>query len=238
MELDPQFLTLALEPSICELVANGYYNDAIHMLKSVTFEYTPILIKNHAICYMKLEKYMSALQVIKIAEEKGWCLPDIMVLKGQCLYNLMEWETALSAFECAEELKSTPEIHLWITRCKTQMMVENDECEDHIFTYEPLIITDVKKEWYQTNQHVCVRLLVKDVKKGELEITFNNESIDVKINQKKPIVFHMNLFREIIPEESTFVINNSSVELKLKKSHNIQWETCEYNISLDDISIK
>ena len=198
------------------------------MLKSITFEYTPILIKNQAICYMKLNKYMNALQVIKIAEEKGWCLPDIMLIKGQCLYHLEEWETALTAFETAEELKSTPDTHLWITRCKAHLLVDDDECDDHIFTYEPLIITDVKKEWYQTGQHVCVRLLVKEVKKEDLEITFNAKSIDVKINQKRPILFHMNLFKEIIPEESTFVINNSSVELKLKKKYqNSQWETCE-----------
>ena len=228
MELDPELLAIALEPSVCELVSNEMYSDALNMLRSSTFEYTPTLIKNEALCYFHLKKYLHALEVLKIAEEKGWCLPDILMLKGQCLYFLEEWETALLTFESVEEIRSTQDIKLWINRCKAHMQYDSDEILDNVFTYEPLVITDVKKEWYQTAQHVCVRLFVKEVKKEDLEIIFNDKTIDVKIKQKRPIIFHMNLSKEIIPNESTFVINNSSVELMLKKlNQNSHWETCE-----------
>ena len=224
MELDPKYLAFALEPAVSELINNEDYNEAINMIKNSKQEYTPALIKNEAYCYFKQKKYLRALEVIKLAEEKGWCLPDILALKGQCLYFLEEWETAFLTFEALQELKSSSDVKLWLDRCKIHMMFDRDHNSDNVFVYEPSVITEVKKEWYQTPKQVVLRLLVKAVKEEELEVTFNVKSIDVTIKQKKPIIVHVDLSKEIIPEQSNYKINHSSVELNLQKAHpNSNW---------------
>ena len=225
MDLDKTTLSYAFEPAVTELVSNECYSEAINLMQSEFYEETPNLLKNKAFCYMKLNKIMRALEIVKRAEEKSWCLSDIEMIKGQCLYQLQEWETALTAFKAAEELKSSEEIKQWITRCVAHLQIENGAGNFDVF--ESFIITDVKKECYQKADNVVVRLLVKEVKEESLEVVFDVKSIDVRIKQKKPIVFHMDLQKEIIPSQSSYIINNSSVELSLKKAD----PTCQWHIS-------
>lgn len=225
MDLDKTSLSYAFEPAVTELVSNECYSEAINLIQSEMHDDTPNLLKCEALCNMKLNKIMKALEIVKKAEEKNWCLSDIEMIKGQCLYQLQEYETALTAFQAAEELKSSEEIKQWIIRCIAHLQIENGLRDIDVF--EPLVITDVKKECYQKGDNVCVRLLVKDVKQESLEIKFDVKSIDVRIKQKKPIVLHMDLQKEIIPEDSSYIINNSSVELNLKKED----PSCQWHIS-------
>lgn len=217
-----------LEPSLIDLVENARWEDAIHLLKSVIHEPTPQILKYEAICYLKLDKATNALEVIKKAEERGWMLPDILIIKGQCLYKLQEWETALSSFEEADQIKSTPESRQWMMRCNAHISVEDDPMCPNLFVFEPPVISDVQKGWYQNNSTVCIQLFVKEVAEKDLEINFDVKSVDVLIKQKKTISIHINLLKQIIPEESTYSIHTSSVELKLKKKvPNVQWDNCE-----------
>lgn len=219
--------SLSLEPTIIELVDSGRYDDAIQMIKTTTHEPTPLLIRKEAYCYFKLDRITYALEALKKAETRGWLLPDILLLKGQCLYRLQEWETALLAFEAVDKIASTNETKQWITRCQAHISVENAPNSPNIYTFDTPIISDVKKQWYQQNQLVGIQLLIKDVNKDELKVTFLPKSVDVYINRQRPISVHVNLPKEIVPESSTYVLNDSSIELKLKKVVAGYWETCE-----------
>ena len=221
--------TPGLEASIIDLVGNKYYDDALVLMNNVLHEPTPQLIKFEALCYLRTDKAINGLEAIKKAEEKGWMLPDILSIKAQCLYKLHEWESALFTFEEAYSIKSTPELRQWILRCKAHIDVEDNPDLPNIFTFEPPVISDVTKGWYQTSTHICIQLLVKGVTNDDLVCKFLDTSVDVLIKQKKPeISVHINLPKEIIPEESTFIIHHSSIELKLrKKVPGIFWNSCE-----------
>ena len=217
-----------LEPSIIDLAENAHWEDALHLLKDVIHEPTPQLLRYEALCYLRTNKVLNALETIKKAEERSWMLPDILIIKGQCLYKLQEWETALSTFEQAEQIKSTPEVRQWIIRCKAHITVEDNPNSANIFTFEPSVISDVTKGWYQTSLYVCIQLMVKDVTESDIECKFDPRSVDVAILKKPEISVHINLPKEIDPSESSFIIHHSSVELKLKKKNTgISWDTCE-----------
>ncbi|EAY11124.1 CS domain containing protein [Trichomonas vaginalis G3] len=227
VELNPPSTSLVVELSVIELVKSAQYEEALRVIHSENFEMTPLLIQNEAKCYLKTNKVTKALESLKRAEEKGWLLPDILMLKGQCLYKLQEWETSLIAFEAADKIASTAETKQWITRCQAHIEVENSPNAPNVFNFQPPIISDVKKEWYQNAQIVTIRLFIKDVKEKELKVSFLPNSVNVYITRQRPISYHLNLPHEINTSESYFVLNSSSIELKMEKVQHITWENCE-----------
>ncbi|EAY01796.1 CS domain containing protein [Trichomonas vaginalis G3] len=216
-----------LETSVIELVDTERYDDALRLIRSSRRIMTPLLIRKQAYCYFKLGNPANALECLKKAEENGWILPEILILKGQCLYSLQEWDTALIAFETADKMGSTPETKQWLTRVKAHISIENSPNAPNIFLFQPDIISDVKKEFYQTNQLLAIRLFIKDVKEEELTVTFNPTSVEVYVKKQRPISVHLNLPREINTSQSFFVINDSSIELKIKKVQCVNWDDIE-----------
>jgi len=226
MEIESDF-SHCLEYSVTELIDRGLYKDALKLIDSTHHEKTPQIILNEARCYFYLKKSLHALEVLKQAEEKGWDLNPFFDLKGKCLYQLHEWERALSAFEAAAEALSSPSIRQWITRCQAHIVVENNPESEHIIHFEPPIIIDVRREWYQTSLTVAVVIYVREVLETDLKVQYSPKHVDIDISQAKPISLHLSLSKEIVPEQSSSYITPSKIELKMKKAVPGTWSHFE-----------
>ena len=160
------------ESSIMELIENQNYLEAINLFETIKHIKSPQLIVAEATCYYNLKKYMNSIEILKHAEELGWNLFEIYLLKGRSLYKIQEWELALKAFEFADELKTSYVIKQWITRCKAHITIEQDPESDHIIQFEPPVISDVIREWYQHGQTIVIVIYVRDVSEHELKVNY------------------------------------------------------------------
>ena len=215
------------ESSIMELIENQNYLEAINLFETIKHIKSPQLIVAEATCYYNLKKYMNSIEILKHAEELGWNLFEIYLLKGRSLYKIQEWELALKAFEFADELKTSYVIKQWITRCKAHITIEQDPESDHIIQFEPPVISDVRREWYQHGQTIVIVLYVRDVSEHELKVNYQPKKVSLTISQNKPISLQLKLSKEIIPEQSSYYITPSKIELKMRKATNVQWSNVE-----------
>jgi suppressor of G2 allele of SKP1 len=91
-----------------------------------------------------------------------------------------------------------------------------------------------KHQWYQSQTHVTIEVLARDVRASEAEFTATRDSATLTITRAPPdgvsdsvapppYALRLNLFGSIVPEETRVSVGVAKVELRLRKSEAIQW---------------
>ena len=83
----------------------------------------------------------------------------------------------------------------------------------------------IKHDWYQSETHVVVEIRMKNLDKEHTEVEFKERKFTLKV--KKEEVFKMDLDKRINPEDSTFKVMSTKVEVKMKKVVGERWERME-----------
>jgi len=92
------------------------------------------------------------------------------------------------------------------------------------------ISTNPRHEWYQTNSHVIVTIMIKNVKKEESKIVIEEKNVDIEVklpSSGSEYQMHWNLLDNIIVPESSYTILSTKIEIKLKKSREGRWSSLE-----------
>lgn len=187
----------------------------------------PMLFLNAKSNY-QLKNYVHALQLCQNAIKLGYEIPEILMIKGRCLYNLGEYDTALNAFTKAFNMKQTQEASRCIERCKIKIDSLSDEISRRIIRYNPQNQPAFKREWYQSNDIVTVALFIKNLPKEKVSITFNADLFDFTVEGMPQYNLHLDLFKKIIPDDCNYTVSPSKVEIKMKKAVSREkWEALE-----------
>ena len=89
-----------------------------------------------------------------------------------------------------------------------------------------------KHQWYQSQTHVTIEVLVRDVRASEAEFAATEDSATVTIRREPrngnaaetpPYALRLRLFGGIHPADSKLTVGVAKVELRLRKSEAIQW---------------
>jgi suppressor of G2 allele of SKP1 len=91
-----------------------------------------------------------------------------------------------------------------------------------------------KHQWYQSQTHVTIEVLARDVRASEAEFTATRDSATLTITRAPPdgvsdsvapppYALRLALFGSIVPEETRVSVGVAKVELRLRKSEAIQW---------------
>jgi suppressor of G2 allele of SKP1 len=89
-----------------------------------------------------------------------------------------------------------------------------------------------KHQWYQSQTHVTIEVLARDVRASEAEFAATEDSATVTIRREPrngnaaetpPYVLRLRLFGGIHPADSKLAVGVAKVELRLRKSEAIQW---------------
>merc|ERR1712136_630579 len=88
----------------------------------------------------------------------------------------------------------------------------------------------VRRDWYQTDTHVVINVLVKKASVDDVNIDYGDQSLAFSV--KLPgtdLVYELNvkLANKIVPEQCVFKVLGSKVEIKLKKAEGGRWATLE-----------
>ncbi|KAK6172477.1 hypothetical protein SNE40_016116 [Patella caerulea] len=91
-------------------------------------------------------------------------------------------------------------------------------------------------DWYQTHTHVVVTILIKNVKQEDAQINISerNLSVTIKLPTGSDYNLDLDLAHLIAPEQSSYKIMSTKIEIKLKKGEGLQWTKLEGDGKEDD----
>lgn len=87
----------------------------------------------------------------------------------------------------------------------------------------------IKHDWYQTETHVIVTILLKNAENVKIVCGENTLSVSTKLPSGNDYSLELDLAHPIIVEQCSHKILPSKVEIKLKKRDGIRWNILEGN---------
>uniref|UniRef100_A0A3B5LZ91 Uncharacterized protein n=1 Tax=Xiphophorus couchianus TaxID=32473 RepID=A0A3B5LZ91_9TELE len=93
----------------------------------------------------------------------------------------------------------------------------------------PLAFMRTGHDWYQTDSQVIVTVMAKNVPKDAVRVSFTERELSAQIQMSsgEDCDLHFHLLHPIVPQQSTFKILSTKVEIKMKKMDAIRWEKLE-----------
>jgi suppressor of G2 allele of SKP1 len=91
----------------------------------------------------------------------------------------------------------------------------------------------MRYDWYQTDSHVIVTLMIKNVKKDDVSISFGERTLSasVKLPTGSEYSLELDLQHPINPQKSATKILTTKVELKMTKVGAIRWTALEGGVT-------
>ena len=206
-----------------------------------------------AAIYLRLEKYTNALQDANAAlAEDGSCEPALY-RKGLACFHLDEFETALDSFQKGFKLlgadaaaAATRKYAMWARKCEAEIEDEDSDSEEEeeeedvpIVPAAPIatapadesgvkvVPCDVKYQYYQTNSHLTITLLAKNVKEEDAEIVITETTLICKLKRdggkSEMTVISGELYDPVVPAECKVKYFSTKIDVKLKKKDAFNW---------------
>ncbi|KAK3099651.1 hypothetical protein FSP39_007529 [Pinctada imbricata] len=84
-------------------------------------------------------------------------------------------------------------------------------------------------DWYQTQTHVIVSIMLKKIKKEDVKIEMEEKSLSatVKLPTGSDYSLELDLAHQIQPEKSSFKVMSTKIEIKMKKNEEMMWQKLE-----------
>jgi suppressor of G2 allele of SKP1 len=184
---------------------------------------------------LKLGSHVDALQdaneALKLDSENGVAL----LRKGEALFELAEFESALQSFEAGKKTGSKGSWDLWIRKCRAEL---GDDAPPPSAAEAAVAVQvmapaapKIRHEWYQTDSHVIVTVFCKGLKPEQIDkhIGATEYSLNIKLNDDAATTWtqDVELFGEIVPDESRLDLMSTKIELWLKKKAGLRWGSLE-----------
>lgn len=179
-----------------------------------------------AYAHILLNNYSSAVDDARKAQQLKPSLPLAFMRTGIGEYHLKNYESAHAAFTQGQQLDNCEKsFEVWIRRCEEMM---GTQTQNSSVTTTPAA-PPVKHDWYQTESQVIVTVMAKNVPKDGVCVNFTERELSANIQTASGEDFnlHFHLLHPIVPQQSTFKILTTKVEIKMKKTDAIRWEKLE-----------
>uniref|UniRef100_A0A3Q2HKB0 Protein SGT1 homolog n=1 Tax=Equus caballus TaxID=9796 RepID=A0A3Q2HKB0_HORSE len=173
-----------------------------------------------AYCHILLGNYCDAVADAKKSLELNPSNSTAMLRKGICEYHEKNYAAALETFTEGQKLDNADaDFIVWIKRCQE---AQNGKHTVSFFFFN-------RYDWYQTESQVIITLMIKNVQKNDVNVEFSEKelSASVKLPSGEDYNLKLRLLHPVIPEQSTFKVLSTKIEIKMKKPEAIRWEKLE-----------
>ncbi|XP_036413103.1 protein SGT1 homolog [Colossoma macropomum] len=180
-----------------------------------------------AYAHILLQDYDRAADDAKKAQQLQPGMAVAFLRTGIAEYHLNNISAAHQAFTTGKELDDSNEaFQTWIKLCEERMATQSQNGTSNV---EQTATPPVKHDWYQTESQVTITIMVKNAKKEDVTVTFEEKELraDVKLPSGEDYCLHIHLLHPVVPEQSTYRILSTKVEIKMKKTEAIRWEKLE-----------
>lgn len=95
----------------------------------------------------------------------------------------------------------------------------------------PAPVPKIKDDWYQTETHIVINILVKNLKNDDVNVSIGDQSlsVDLKLPEKNTCLMY-NLAHPVVSSQSSHKVLSSKIEIKLKKADGIRWQKLEAEV--------
>ncbi|KAJ8350140.1 hypothetical protein SKAU_G00252700 [Synaphobranchus kaupii] len=179
-----------------------------------------------AYAHILLQNYNSAVDDAKKALALNPSFALAFMRTGIAEYHLNNFTSSHEALVKGQSLDGSDDAFaVWITRCEEGMALGSHNGTSHTQETAP----QVKHDWYQTESHVIVTVMVKNAKKEEVSIQFEERELTalMKLPSGEDWCLTIPLLHPVVPQQSTFKILSTKVEIKMKKTEALRWEKLE-----------
>lgn len=240
---------ITLQSEVNKLNAEGQTLQAVELLTSEIKVHpdNPELLLMRAQNLLKLDKYKEASSDAARALTLG-AGAEANLVHGKALFNLGEYIESLQTFRkgrskagsdfggldqfgqwtvwCEERIKK-----LGITDVTTQAAEKapGSTMEKPESAANTMPVPKIKHDWYQTETHVVITILVKNLKKEDVKVNFTDKTVSVSapLPSGSEYSLELDICHPINPLESSFRVVPSKIEVKMKKVDGIRWASLE-----------
>ncbi|XP_066562766.1 protein SGT1 homolog isoform X2 [Amia ocellicauda] len=180
-----------------------------------------------AYAHILLKNYTSAVDDAKKAIELQPNFALAYLRTGIAEYHLENFTSSHEAFAAGQKIDdSESTFQVWIKRCEESLGLNKDTGSA---TGKQAASANVKYDWYQTESQVIVTILVKNTTKDDVNIQFEERMLHaaIKLPSGEDFNLETHLLHPIDPQQSTFKILSSKIEIKMRKTEAIRWEKLE-----------
>ncbi|CAG2216449.1 SGT1 [Mytilus edulis] len=190
---------------------------------------------------LKLERYSEALEDTNKSTEINPKNSKAYYRRGIALFHLERFEDALKVFTAGHVLNSeNSNFNTWIRKCEAEIDLSKQEksngAEARVGVsdsspMETMLNAPVKAkhDWYQTQTHVVLTILIKNVPKDDCHVDVQERSLSctVKLPSGNDYSLELDLAHNVIPDKTLTKVLSSKIEIKMKKQAEIQWKKLE-----------
>lgn len=180
-----------------------------------------------AYAHLLLKNYSCAANDARKAQQLQPSLPLAFLRTGIAEYHLSNFESSHAAFTQGRQLDGSDlDFEMWLQRCEERM---GKESENRSVDGQKPAAPPVKHDWYQTESQVIITIMVKNAPKDGVIVSFAEKRLSARVVLPSGEDFSLNfdLLHPISPQQSTFKILSTKVEIKMKKTEAVRWEKLE-----------
>ncbi|NXE87815.1 SGT1 protein, partial [Menura novaehollandiae] len=183
-----------------------------------------------AYAHILLQKYADAVADAKKSLELNPNNAVALLRKGLGEYHIKNYASALESFREGQRLDNVDDTFtIWIKRCEETLNGK----KKHIYFIRdliwPVLSSCVLYDWYQTESQVIVTIMIKNAQKDDVSVKFLEKKMNasVRLPSGEDFNLKLDLLHSIVPEQSTFKVLSTKVEIKMKKPEAVRWEKLE-----------
>ena len=102
-----------------------------------------------------------------------------------------------------------------------------DDNKKDISNESEVVKPKIKHDWYQTESHVIIVILAKNVQEINVNFKQENLSLTAKLSDGTDYSLEFHLAHHVVPEQCSYNKFPSKVEIKLKKQDGYRWQSLE-----------
>ncbi|CAN8012778.1 unnamed protein product, partial [Ixodes pacificus] len=179
--------------------------------------------RSHA--HFRLGNWQATFDDLKAALTHGHQSARAFLRMGISAFHLGKFEDAKYALEKGRALDSTEtQFCEWLDKCGAQLKTSEDTKQRSAPVPPPSAQSRIRHEWYQTESHVTITILLKNQKAENIETSFTRETASysfgpIRFKARLPSGDDYELFLEvahpIVAEQTTYKCYSSKVVLPI-----------------------
>ncbi|KAK2574907.1 hypothetical protein KPH14_002598 [Odynerus spinipes] len=91
-------------------------------------------------------------------------------------------------------------------------------------------VPKIKHDWYQTETHVIITILAKNTENVKVIFQEHTLSVSAKLPSGSDYSLELDLAHPVVPDQCSYKVYPSKIEVKLKKKDGIRWTVLEGNL--------
>lgn len=184
---------------------------------------------NRAHAFQKLELYAEARTDAARAAQLRPAEPKTHLRQGVACFHLADYRAASDSFQRGLDAGGGADLRQWLvwSQDKLSKLAVQAEGEETLKATPKAV--EVKRDWYQTESHVVVTLLTKNVDAATVQCQFDADGVHLQAVLANGTPYELNLrpAHPIAPSHCSYQVLRSKLEVRLKKCDGLRWSRLE-----------